>query len=169
MAKAQANGQLEHFRELLDGFSNAMLVTRCPDGELRSRPMAVAERDPDGGIWFVSDVEAGKIAEIAHDPKVNVTLQSDMTWVSVSGEARIVRDRERMKRLWQESWRVWFPNGPEDSDLVLMHVQPHRAEYWDNRGTRGLRFLFDAARHYLSGQKKGGEEEPEQHGKIELQ
>lgn len=168
MAKAQANGQLEHFRELLEEFDNAMLVTRCPDGELRARPMAVAERDADGGLWFVSEVDAGKIAEIAKEPHVNVTLQSAMTWVSVSGEAKIVRDRERMKGLWQEGWRVWFPDGPDDADLVLMHVRPHRAEYWDNRGTRGLRFLFDAARHYLNGTKKQGEAEPEQHGKLEL-
>jgi general stress protein 26 len=159
----------DHFRTLLKSYSNAMLVTCAKEnGDLHGRPMALAEATDNGELWFVSEVESKKIAEIASDPRVGVIMQSDMSWISVSGEAHIVRDRERVKALWQEQWRVWFPKGADDTDLVLVHVKPHRAEYWDNRGQKGLRFLFDAARHYLQGKKKEGVEEPEQHGTVDL-
>src|SRR5687767_1244995 len=90
----------EHFVALLKSFSNAMLVTCSKEnGDLHGRPMALAEAGENGELWFVSEVESKKIAEIAADPRVSVTMQADMSWVSLSGEAHIVRDRERVKKL----------------------------------------------------------------------
>ena len=46
----------DKLRELLDDFSAAMLVTRRPDGALRSRPMAVAGLDGLGGGALRADL-----------------------------------------------------------------------------------------------------------------
>ena len=44
----------EKLRELLEDFDAAMLVTRTGAGQLRSRPMAVADIERGGTMWFVT-------------------------------------------------------------------------------------------------------------------
>lgn len=139
----------KHLRKIIESFDTAMLVTRAPDGGLRSRPLAIADRKEDGELYFATAIDSGKVQEIEADPRVNVAMQGSSRYVSITGQVRVERDRARINQLWSEAWRVWFPGGKDDPALCLLHVEPEEAEYWDNSGTRGLRFLFDAARALL--------------------
>lgn len=94
------------FRELLDEFGLAMLVTRTPDGQLRGRPMALAEVEPDGTLWFATYRHSAKVDELATDPHAAVTMQSKTKFVSLSGTATPVEDRERAARLWKAEWKA---------------------------------------------------------------
>lgn len=60
----------EKFRELFEDFDTAMLVTRTPNSELRSRPMAIADVEQNGTMWFLTQSDAPKMNEIAHDNHV---------------------------------------------------------------------------------------------------
>ncbi len=51
-----------------------MLTTRAPDGTLVSRPMALQEVEFDGDLWFFADAGSRKVAHLAADPQVNVTV-----------------------------------------------------------------------------------------------
>jgi general stress protein 26 len=135
----------DHLRTMLDGFDNAMLVTRGSDGRMHSRPLAVAHVD---GIvlYFATALESPKVKEIEADPRVNVCLQGGGDrFVSIVGTARVVRERSRIEGLWSEPWKLWFPEGKTDPSLCLLRVEPEEAEYWDHSGAKGLRFLFQAA------------------------
>src|SRR5258708_38367100 len=77
----------DKLRELLADFDSAMLVTRTAAGELRSRPMAVADVEPGGCLWVVTERHSGKLEEIAHDDHVNVAMQTKWKFVSISGRA----------------------------------------------------------------------------------
>lgn len=154
----------KHLEELLTGFDNAMLVTRRPDGRMRSRPMAIVDVRGDGTIYFATAIDSPKTEELEGDPHVNVALQSGGRFVSITGTGRIVADRALLDRLWSESWRVWFPGGPDDPSLCLLVVDPEEAEFWDRSGGRGLKYLFQAAKAYLSGTQPPPDEE--QHGKV---
>jgi general stress protein 26 len=158
----------EKLLELVREFDTAMLVTTSSKNEIRSRPMAVAEVDAQGNVWFVTSTETAKVCEIDQRPQVNVSLQGRASYVSLTGLASVTQDRARIRDLWKEDWRVWFPDGPDQSDLSLVKVQPTIGEFWDNRGTRGLRFLWEAAKAYVSGTEM--EENPSEkgHGKTRL-
>ena len=43
-----------------------------------------------------------------------------------------------MKAIWKEPYKVWFPKGPDDPEIVLVEVDLMEAEYWDNRGMNKL-------------------------------
>ena len=58
-------------------------------------------------------------------------------------------------------WRVWNPGGKDDPNLCLIAVHPVEGEYWDTAGARGVRFLVEAAKAYLSGTKPESGEENE--------
>jgi general stress protein 26 len=156
------------FRHLLAEFDVAMLTTRTPDGSLRSRPMAMANADADGTLWFATDRHAGKLDEIERDARVAVTLQSKLKFVSLSGTARAVEDRGKLVALWKPEWKVWFPGGLDDPNIMLLRVDGSAGEYWDNSGTSGLKYLIEAGKALLTGDRPAVGEDPKVHGKVKL-
>ena len=158
----------DKLRELLQDFDAAMLVTRNTAGQLRSRPMAVADVEPGGTLWFITERHSGKMEEIARDNHVNVVMQSSRKFVSISGTATPVEDRAKVAELWNEAWKVWFPGGKDDPGLVLLKVQGDAGEYWDNSGTSGVKYLIEAGKAYLSGTMPDVDRDPKIHGKVDL-
>jgi general stress protein 26 len=159
----------DKLRDLLSDFDSAMLVTRTATGELRSRPMAVADVEPGGCLWFVTERHSGKLEEIARDDHVNVAMQSRWKFVSISGRAVAVDDARKVAEVWNEAWRVWFPGGKDDPSLVLLKVQGDAGEYWDNSGVSGIKYLIAAGKAYLSGTKpREVEGDPKVHGKVAM-
>lgn len=158
----------KHLKELIADFSMAMFVTEAPNGQLRSRPMAVADADADGTLWFLTQRSSPKVDEIAQDSQVNIAMQSSTKYVSLSGRAMTVNDRAKIESLWNESWKTWFPRGKDDPNLVLVKVVGEMAEYWDNSGSSGLKYLIEAGRAYLSGTTPDVENDPKIHAKVPL-
>ncbi len=156
----------ERFQSHLNDFDNAMLVTRSPDGQLRCRPMAIALTEEDSNLWFVTSQASGKVDEIAADPQVCVAMQSGRRFLSLSGRATLSRDRAKIDELWNEAWKVWFPQGKTDPSLTLLHVAAEEGEYWDNSGFNGLKYLFQAGKAYLAGTRPEIDEEI--HQKVQL-
>lgn len=154
--------------DLLEDFDTAMLVTTTPDGRLRSRPMALADSDGDGTLWFLTERGSPKVAEITREEQVNVAMQSSQKFVSISGTARPVHDRHKIEELWKDSWTTWFPGGKDDPTLTLLRVDPESGEYWDNSGASGIKYLIEAGKAYLSGTKPDVEHDPTIHGKVNL-
>jgi general stress protein 26 len=155
-------------RELLDEFGVGMLVTRTADGSLRGRPMALAEAQPDGTLWFATDRHSGKVDELERDGHAVVTMQSKTRFVSLSGTAAVVDDRAKLAQLWKAEWKVWFPGGKDDPNLVLLRVDGTAGEYWDNSGTSGLKYLIKAGKALITGSRPDVGEDPEVHGKVGL-
>lgn len=155
-------------RDLLDEFGVGMLVTRAADGSLRARPMALAEAEPDGTLWFATDRHSGKMDELDRDGHVVVTMQSKAKFVSLSGIARGVDDRAKLAQLWKVEWKVWFPGGKDDPNITLLRVDGTAGEYWDNSGVSGLKYLIEAGKALLSGERPSVGEDPKVHAKVTL-
>lgn len=145
--------QKKHLYDLLKDFSTAMLASRTADGGLHARPMAVAELKPDAHAYFVTDARSPKVSEIEAHPEVLVTFQSSSEFATLYGSASVVRDRALIDRLWSEAWRVWFPGGKDDPNLVMISVAPKSGEYWDNSGTEGIKYVFAGLRAYFKGER----------------
>ena len=93
--------------------------------------------------------DSPKVAEIALNPRVNVAYASTSknTYVSVSGRARIVDDREKIEALWSPAMKLFFPGGKDDPNLRLIQVRAETAEYWEGPGTllgKALSFVLSA-------------------------
>lgn len=119
--------------ELIDNSEYAMLVTKTPDGSLRSRPMVIRTRPGDSSLWFLTDKDSAKIVEIGDSKQVNVSLADPeaRSFVSVTGMASIENDRGIVEELWDSNAQIWYPHGKEDERLTLLKVAPTFAEYWD--------------------------------------
>ncbi len=120
--------------DLIKDVKIAMMTTVDTDGTLHSRPMHGAKADEHGDLWFFTRIQSPKITEISRDNEVNLAYgdTSGQNYVSISGKAEVVRDRERIKELWSEPLRAWFPDGSDDPTIALIRVHPVKGEYWDS-------------------------------------
>jgi general stress protein 26 len=123
----------EKLWDLIKDIEMAMLTTEDEQGKLRSRPMATIEPDDSGEIWFFTRASSHKVSEVEHDARVCVTYAepSKQDYVSLSGRAKLVRDKAQIKAHWTEGLRTWFPKGQDDPDIAILEVRVEMAEYWD--------------------------------------
>jgi hypothetical protein len=100
-----------------------------------------------------------KVAEISAEPRVNLSYYKDRTkeWVSISGEARVSRDRAKIRELWEPDWKFWFPDeggerdgGAEDPRIVLIGVDAVSAQYMTLEKPQAL-VLFDLVAAKVTG------------------
>ena len=132
---------------VLDDFHVAMMTTIQPrDGSLHSRPMMAQAPGFDGNLWFFSRYASGKVDEIRAGSQVNLSFSdpSRGRYLSIAGAAYVERDPQKMKELWSEMYRVWFPRGLDEPDLVLLRIEVSLAEIWDaSTRTNGEVLKFD--------------------------
>jgi general stress protein 26 len=151
--------ELDKFYEMVDDIDTAMMTTRRADGHLRSRAMANQKRAAGADLWFVCREGTAKLADLAHDPHVNLTYYRDSNreWVSVSGLATVTQDRAKVRELYAEDWKAWFPDEgdprhgtPDDPRMVLIGVQIHGAEFLEVTKPRPV-ILYELVKGWLTG------------------
>ncbi len=121
--------------QLMEDMPIAMLTT-FGSGGLRSIPMARQQVEPSGQMWFITAKNTQHARDIAANPAVALTFSSRQAWVAMRGTARVVDDLDKLKELWNTFAEAWLPQGPEDPNATLLHVDVEHAEYWDTPGGR---------------------------------
>jgi len=125
--------QAEALADLIDGISVARLTTLTIHGFLHSRPMYTHHATANGEIWFFTDTESTKVADIAADPRVMLTYDNHARgrYITVWGTASVLHDPDKARELWNMHARASWPAGPDDPSLALIRVNPESAEFWD--------------------------------------
>lgn len=151
--QADRNEAIRKLGEMIEDIDFAMMTTVERDGTLRSRPMSTQRIEFDGDLWFFTRASAPKVEEVRRDERVNVSYAKpeDQRYVSISGTAEIVRDREKIKELWSPALKAWFPKGLEDPDIALLKVSVEQAEYWDSSSS-AMAHLFGFVKALATGQ-----------------
>lgn len=110
-----------------------MFTTSTADGRLYSRPLTTQQIEPDGHLWFATDMDSEKVDEVQQQPRVNVSYASASknTYVSVTGKAKVLRNQAKIDELWTPAMKIFFPKGKDDPNLGLIRVAIESAEYWD--------------------------------------
>ena len=151
--------KIEELYSLVEGIDIAMMTSRNFDGTLISRPMATQEKRPRVDFWFVTSTETHKVDEIQAQPEVNLAYYNNKSreWVSVSGTARVVTDRDLIRTLYKPDWKAWFGDeggvrngGPNDPRLALIEVEAHEATYLKSNQPRAVQ-LFKVAKAMITG------------------
>jgi general stress protein 26 len=151
--------ELKDLYEKIEDLETAMMTTRRADGHLVSRAMANQKHAPGADLWFVTSDETCKVDEIESEPYVNLAYYKDRTreWISVSGIAKISRDRATIAKLYAPDWKAWFAKGddpkagtPEDPRIVLIGVDVHSAVYLEVNKPQPV-VLFELVKGWVTG------------------
>src|SRR4051812_27766390 len=103
MNPSSSDQKRDHFISLLKRFDTVMLVTLNSEHEFHGRPMAVADIEDDGRIWFITGTDTAKVHEIEMDSHVYMTAQDGSSaFLTLSGRASLIDDHEKLNSLWKE-------------------------------------------------------------------
>ena len=134
MTVAPDTQAMQKLCDLIRNIDFCMLTTIDEDGTLRSRPMSTnGQVEANGDLWFFTYASSHKVDEVNQHQQVNVSFSDPhkQRYVSLSGTAELVRDRNKMKELWQPELKAWFPKELNEPDIALLKVSASKAEYWD--------------------------------------
>ncbi len=135
MTTLNLSKDVQKLTEMMNTINFCMLTTTAEDGSLHSRPMSTNGKVEYGGnLWFFTYGQSHKVFEAQSHNQVNVSF-SDIVkhnYVSLSGKAELVRDREKIKQLWEPKMLIWFPDGIDTADIALLKVTAEKAEYWNS-------------------------------------
>jgi len=153
--------RMNKLRELIDDMKIASLVTMDADGVMRARPMATQQLDENSELWFFTNDYSAKVDNVLVHPQVCVSYADPgkNSYVSVSGPAELIRDKDKIRELWKPALKAWFPKGVEDPDIALLRVDAVSAQYWDSADSKLVQ-LFGVLKALATGQPaEGGENE----------
>lgn len=137
MEETTKSADFQKLREMIKEIDFCMLTTVDENNDLHSRPMSLnSEVDESGNLWFFTSAGSHKVSELNRTPKCNVSFAKpdDHRYVSITGTAEIVRDKNKIEELWKPELKAWFPEGTDQPDLALLRVGIEKAEYWDSPG-----------------------------------
>lgn len=152
MSAYDHSSQVAELKSKIKSIRFAMFTTIDEHGHLISRPMTNQDTDAEGNLWFYTSTETDLWENIAQQPQVNLSFSepADHVYVSISGRAERVVDREKIKAMWNPAVQAWYPHGPDDPHVMLIRVVSDTAEYWDSNAS-GMVQLFKMAKAVLTG------------------
>jgi general stress protein 26 len=156
---------LDKLSHLISDIQIAMLTTVNPAGQLHSRPMATHKQEPfEGELFFLTPAHSGKVSEIQNDSEVSLQyVDPKHTFVALTGRASVSNDRALIEKLWNPSYKAWFPNGKDDPEIRVLRVTVEEAEYWEAPSNALVRNAKILARAVTGGQTPVGE-----HARVSL-
>lgn len=120
---------------LMEKIGFCMLSTRSGD-DIRARPMAAHVEPMENAVYFLTDINSTKDDEVARWPNVGLAFADSrgQKYVSVTGTAELLNDREQIRELWTTPAKAWWENS-DDPSIRILKITPKYAEYWDSPGT----------------------------------
>ncbi|MES3034331.1 MAG: pyridoxamine 5'-phosphate oxidase family protein [Gemmatimonadota bacterium] len=145
-------------RDMVMDIRVAMITTEGTDGAMHSRPMYLQQVEEDGDLWFATSGGSPLAEQVRHDARVLATFAEpdDHKFAVIRGTAALVRDPAKVEELWNPGMKAWFPNGPTDPEITLVHVRAEHGDYWDAPGGPARIVKFAAA--LLTGTRPDGGE-----------
>lgn len=145
-------------RDIVMDIRIAMITTEGNDGAMHSRPMYLQQVEEAGDLWFATSGSSPLAEQVRQDARVLVTFAQpdDHKFAVIRGTAALVRNPAKVEELWNPGMKAWFPNGPADPDISLVHVRAEHGDYWDAPGGP-VRMVQYAAALLTGTQPAGGE------------
>lgn len=133
---SDATADIDRLWTLITSIPVAMVVTHEGQGQhMRARPMAVRPAREEGAIYFLTDVDAPKADEIRQNQSICLALADNRSqkYVSITGHADIIDDRERVEEIWSIYDKAFWPD-KGDPRIRILRVTLESAEFWEGAG-----------------------------------
>ena len=93
-------------------------------------PIPGVPGEEDWTIWFATWHASRKAADIRRSGLLTLGYQyhPERAYVALIGGAALIEDRRELRDRWLESWRLYFPGGPDDPETIFVRMNTHRIE-----------------------------------------
>ncbi len=115
-------------RRIVASVAYPTFITTDASGRPQARTVQPLQPDSSWTVWFATNPRTRKVREIARDPRVVLHYfdPATLSYVSLVGRARVVRDRATKDAHWTEAWNAFYPD--RDTSVVLIAVRAERLE-----------------------------------------
>ena len=123
------NARLEQVaRRVVAAAPYPTFITTDATGRPQARTVQPLPPDSTWTVWFATNPRTRKVAEIQRDARVVLHWfdQSTLSYVSLIGRARVVRDRATKDAHWTPAWDAFYPD--RDASVVLIAVTAEKLE-----------------------------------------
>ena len=96
------------------------MVTIDKEGQPKVRVMEPFTPDDNYEIWLATNPKSRKVQQIKNNPKstVNFFNKTELSYVSLMGNAFIVNDEDIKSQKWKAGWEQHYKNKKEDYLLI---------------------------------------------------
>jgi general stress protein 26 len=108
-----------------------MLMTIDDRAAVIGRPMLPLFLENDPCLYFLTHESSRKVRHITARSQVGLTMISRNCYFVVTGTAAMSHEQELIQRLWQPTYRAWFPEGKDDREVTVLRVTVDRVDYWE--------------------------------------
>lgn len=121
-----------------------------------TRPMYNQPIDPEtfaGELFYMTSAASRLVHEIAGDARVLISYAAPdrNRYAVIHGIGECVRDPVKARELWNIHAKGWWPNGPDDPELMILRVSVESAEYWD--GPSNTSYLLSLLKAVVVGER----------------
>lgn len=131
------------------------------NGHLVSRPMDAQQVDDDGNLWFMSRLGSDKNIQIETNDHWVYLIFMDISkqhYLSITGDAEILVDKQKTEEIWDTFAKAWFKGGKDDPEITLIKVTPRESHYWDTKDGKFVSLVKIALATISSKEMDGGVE-----------
>ena len=121
---------IEAARDIMITAGPCSLITIGADGAPQARVMDAFPPEEDFSVWMGTHPKTRKVDEIRADPRVTLVWfdPANPGYATLIGRARLVDDPDEKRGRFKEAWNLYYPDGPESPDYLLIEVVPERLE-----------------------------------------
>ena len=126
---APANRSLEESaRRIVASVPYPTFVTTDLSGRPQARTVQPLPPDSTWTVWFATNPRTRKVGEVERDPRVVLHYfdPGTLSYVSLIGHARVVRDHATKVAHWNAAWDSFYAD--RDTSVVLIAVTAERLE-----------------------------------------
>jgi len=154
----------QKIKEMAEAIDMTMMSSDLKNLPFHSVVMSTKKVDDEGKIWFLSGKDSTHTANIQKDPQIHLAYSDpgSFKFLNVFGKAHLHDDRSVIKDLYVKTDDAWF-SGPEDPNIVAIHVIPQDVNYWDPKSNKIVSLLKMAV-----GAITGEQQETMYEGKLKI-
>lgn len=115
-------------REVIAAARYGALITVDSTGQPRARLMDPFPPEADMTIWLATNPKSRKVRQLRTNPRATLYYfdPTSLSYVTLTGVARLVDDPAEKARRWKEGWDMFYPD--RDESYLLIEVTPVRLE-----------------------------------------
>jgi len=123
---------LQHAHEIVRNCTFCFVSSNDASGQINSRVVEILEIGQDLAIRFMTDSRTRKALEIREGKAISLSFLSmtDRGYVTIGTIPTVSAETALKQRIWKESLRTWFPNGPDDPHVITVTCEPTWVELW---------------------------------------
>jgi general stress protein 26 len=133
-----AKKSMKSVAKLMADLDLCMFTTISGRGMTASRPMSNnSDVEYNGESFFFTWGKAKLAKDIEKNAHVNLTFTGSKRFqkifISVSGNAKVIKDREKMRDHWNKDLEIWFDKGIDTPGIAMIQVKAKHIKYWHGR------------------------------------